>query len=407
VFRMLAKTPEERFGSVPEALSALGATPLSPDDKLHAELERLAAASDRLGQLADVIRTPASPVPKTRERPKATLTPASSVAAAPATVTPAAAPAIAAAPQPTRVSPAPTPVPSAATKSGGVIRWVIPAVLATGAVVYLAMRPRTASAPARETSATQPAAPPPTVSPSGTPNDSTSTVTASNAAASNTTAPNVVPPPTTPVVVDSAAASKTASSSTKPPRGDTAALARSTTTSRQAQTNPPKPTPKVETPSRAQKNPPASNDVAAEPPRSQTTPDPAPAPPPIKPAPTETPKTEAEHRAEIQGVIGSYVRAIEQRDTSLIRRVFPAAGSELMSRWQTTFADARGPIAMSNGTIDIVDTPRDAAGSQVQARAKYVARFSSKAARSDQSFPVTFTAVLQRDGGTWHITNIR
>lgn len=142
-------------------------------------------------------------------------------------------------------------------------------------------------------------------------------------------------------------------------------------------------------------------------PRQQTASEPAPAPEPVKPPAAENPKTEAEHRAEIQAVIGSYVRAIEQRDTSLIRRVFPGAGSELVSRWQTTFDDARGPIAMNNGSIEIVDTPRDAAGAKVNVRAKYVARFASKAARSDQSFPVTFAAVVQRDAGTWHIVGIR
>jgi len=106
-------------------------------------------------------------------------------------------------------------------------------------------------------------------------------------------------------------------------------------------------------------------------------------------------------------VVASYAHAIELRDTSMIRRVFPNAGYELMSRWQTTFDDARGAIAMSRRTIDIADTPRDAAGTQVSARAEYTARFSSKAARSDQSFPVAFTAVLQRDAVTWHIIGIR
>jgi len=102
-----------------------------------------------------------------------------------------------------------------------------------------------------------------------------------------------------------------------------------------------------------------------------------------------------------------YVRAIQERDTSLIRRVFPNAGSQLMTRWQTTFDDARGPIAMNGGAVNILDTPREVVGSQVQVQARYSARFSSKAARSDQSFPVSFVAVVQRDAGGWHIANIR
>jgi len=122
---------------------------------------------------------------------------------------------------------------------------------------------------------------------------------------------------------------------------------------------------------------------------------------------TTPPKSEAELRNEVQDVIATYARAIQTRDTSLIRRVFPNAGNELMTRWQTTFDDARGAIQMTGASVQILDTPRDAAGSQVRAHAKYTARFASKAARSDQSFPVEYTAVLQRDGGTWRITSIR
>jgi len=122
---------------------------------------------------------------------------------------------------------------------------------------------------------------------------------------------------------------------------------------------------------------------------------------------TTSPKSEAELRNEIQDVLATYARAIQTRDTSLIRRVFPNAGSELMTRWQTMFDDARGPIQMTGASVEILDAPRDAAGSQVRAHARYAARFASRAARSDQSFPVAFTAVLQREAGTWRITSIR
>ena len=124
---------------------------------------------------------------------------------------------------------------------------------------------------------------------------------------------------------------------------------------------------------------------------------------------TSTPpaKSEAELRNEIQDVLRTYARAIQTRDTSLIRRVFPNAGGELMTRWQTTFDDARAAIQMTGEAIEILDTPRDAAGAQVHARARYMARFSSRAARSDQTFPVAFDAVLERQAGTWRITSIR
>lgn len=128
--------------------------------------------------------------------------------------------------------------------------------------------------------------------------------------------------------------------------------------------------------------------------------------PPVTAPANPPPKSEAELRSEVQSVLAVYVRAIQERDTSLIRRVFPNAGSELMTRWQTTFDDARGPIAMNGAAVDMLDAPKDVAGSQVQVRARYTARFSSKAARSDQSFPVNFVAVVQRDVGGWHIASI-
>ena len=78
-----------------------------------------------------------------------------------------------------------------------------------------------------------------------------------------------------------------------------------------------------------------------------------------------------------------------------------------MTRWQTTFDDARSNLQMSAGTIELLDAPRDVTGTQVRARASYSARFASRAARKDQAFPVTFTATLQRDGGTWRIVGIR
>jgi hypothetical protein len=135
---------------------------------------------------------------------------------------------------------------------------------------------------------------------------------------------------------------------------------------------------------------------------------PAPASPAtVAAAPPTATKSETELRAEIETVLSTYAHAIELRDTSQIRRVFPNAGSELLKRWQTTFDDARGAIRMTGGAVELLDTPRDAAGAQVRVRAQYSARFSSRAARSDQSFPVTFTAVVQHDGGVWQIASIQ
>ena len=136
----------------------------------------------------------------------------------------------------------------------------------------------------------------------------------------------------------------------------------------------------------------------------------APANPPANPPAASTgtsAKSEAELRSDVEVLLAAYARAIETRDTSLIRRVFPNAGEALMTRWQTTFDDARSNIQMSAGSIQLLDPPRDVPGTQVRAQASYTARFASRAARKDQSFPVNFIAVLQRDGGTWRIVSIR
>jgi hypothetical protein len=133
-----------------------------------------------------------------------------------------------------------------------------------------------------------------------------------------------------------------------------------------------------------------------------------PAAPPSNPGPPPTPrKTEAELRSEVQSVLETYVRAIQTRDTSLIRRVFPSVGNDVLRRWQSTFDDAPGGIRMT-GATQIQDTPRDAAGAQVRAQVRYSASFHSRAARADQSFPVAFTATLVRGpDASWRIVSTR
>ena len=393
VMRMLAKTPEERFPSLADALVSLGAVQLSHDDPLHAELQGLAAAAERLDQLADIVRTPASPVPKTRERPKQAV---ASVAPATTPVGNGNTPAVDLAATEVRPAVEPRPATASASAKRGGWRLAVPAALAVAVIGYVAVQ-RFGSAPsapasrvARDT-ATAPSAPPnaPVVSkPESTKVESaTPTISPPVPAASPSPARRVDNSASRPAPTPATAGRRPAADS-----GRVAAGASRAAVPASAPPVAPKPNvvPTVDT---------SAPRPAA---RLDTPPSPAPTPPAAPAA-----KTEAELRAEIQTVLASYVRAIQQRDTSLVRRAFPNAGSELMTRWQTTFDDARGPIAMSGGAVDIMDTPRDAIGTQVQVRARYSARFSSKAARSDQSFPVSFTAVVQRDSAGWHIASIR
>lgn len=118
-------------------------------------------------------------------------------------------------------------------------------------------------------------------------------------------------------------------------------------------------------------------------------------------------KTEAELRAEIQSVLATFIRGIETRDTAMIHRVFPSAGSDYLRRWQGTFADARDNIRMTGGPFQITGTPRDAEGSQVRVQAKFTAQLYSRQDRRELSFEVPLTAVVRRDSAGWRIVSIQ
>ena len=136
-------------------------------------------------------------------------------------------------------------------------------------------------------------------------------------------------------------------------------------------------------------------------------------PAPVRPQPPEStrrdpppppPKTEAELGAEVQAVLTSYVAAIQARDTSRIRRVFPTATSDLMRGLQSMFTDARSAIQMT-GTPELLDTPREAAGSQVRARYRGRINFSTRGPPVEQTVDFLFT--LRRDGASWRIVSVR
>ena len=111
VMRMLAKRPEERFPTLSEALAALGAAPLAPEDPLRATLHDLADASRRLADMGDVLRTPVSPVPRSRERAPESVTPRTPIPASAATV-------VAIAPPPSELEPGSVGVLRATVRNG-------------------------------------------------------------------------------------------------------------------------------------------------------------------------------------------------------------------------------------------------------------------------------------------------
>ena len=88
IVRMLAKKPNERFPTIAEALQALQARPVGEDSPIRDEIVRLAAVEERRAALGDLLRTPASPVPRSRAIPAANATPSPPNVAVPVTPVP-------------------------------------------------------------------------------------------------------------------------------------------------------------------------------------------------------------------------------------------------------------------------------------------------------------------------------
>src|SRR5262249_4058863 len=77
VMRMLEKGPDKRYGSMEEALVALGAQPLANEDPTRLELVKVVRAKSNRDILDNITPPPTSPVPpaKTRQVPDAATTP--------------------------------------------------------------------------------------------------------------------------------------------------------------------------------------------------------------------------------------------------------------------------------------------------------------------------------------------
>jgi hypothetical protein len=102
-----------------------------------------------------------------------------------------------------------------------------------------------------------------------------------------------------------------------------------------------------------------------------------------------------------------YARGIEGRDTSHMRAAFPTAPGDLLKNWQSTFEDARDGIQLRGPDLAMLDTPRDAVGSQVRVSSQRMAHFYSKRMRREIDVPTRFTAVVQRFPNGWRIVSIR
>ncbi len=109
----------------------------------------------------------------------------------------------------------------------------------------------------------------------------------------------------------------------------------------------------------------------------------------------------ADQRAAIEALIVSYGRAIEARDISAIRQLYPGITAAQQRDWQQFFGAVQGIRA----TLAIAQL--DLAGARADARISGTYRYENTSTRRSEEQPVSFRASLQRDGATWRITAIR
>ena len=126
--------------------------------------------------------------------------------------------------------------------------------------------------------------------------------------------------------------------------------------------------------------------------RAAVTPAPAPPPPPPRPA---------DPRPEIRGRIAQYADAVESRSLSDLRRVYPGMTPVQQRGWEQFFQLVREVKAQLD--VDRLDVTDSKAEAQVRGTYTYL---NTSTQRSERQ-PVSFSALLRREGGQWSIVEIR
>jgi hypothetical protein len=109
----------------------------------------------------------------------------------------------------------------------------------------------------------------------------------------------------------------------------------------------------------------------------------------------------AEQRAAIGTLISSYGRAIEARDISAIRQLYPSITGTQQRDWQQFFG------AVQNVRATLAITQLDITGATAEARVSGTYRYENSSTRRSEEQPVSFHASLLRDGATWRIASIK
>jgi serine/threonine-protein kinase len=130
---------------------------------------------------------------------------------------------------------------------------------------------------------------------------------------------------------------------------------------------------------------------------------PRPVPPPLATqSPPETPPASPSPptAADVAPVFESYARAIESRDVSAIRRVYPGLTADQQRGFEQFFESAR----KIDVTFRVASVDGTASGADVRVTGSY--QYESSSGRAERQ-GVSFAATLRRDGAGWRMVSLR
>ena len=118
-------------------------------------------------------------------------------------------------------------------------------------------------------------------------------------------------------------------------------------------------------------------------------------------APTSSPAASgANATAGVQEAIAAYAHAIQSRDVSAIRRVYPDISSAQQNGFQQFFDAARAlRVSFSLSSLDV-------SGNSADARVVGTYDYTGADGRSMRQ-PVSFRAALRQDGGAWRLISVQ
>jgi len=99
-------------------------------------------------------------------------------------------------------------------------------------------------------------------------------------------------------------------------------------------------------------------------------------------------------------VFESYARAIEARDVSAIRRVYPGLTADQQSGFEQFFESAR----KLNVTFRVTSVDGTATTAEAHVTGSY--QYEGSSGRVERQ-PVSFVATLRRDGSAWRLVSLR